>query len=38
MTVSLASTGKDTHHNNESSWKPREVPLDEDCIPVLNAD
>jgi hypothetical protein len=29
---------QDTHHSNESCWKPREVPLDEDRILVLDAD
>ena len=29
---------QDTHHSNESSWKPKEVPLDEDRILVLDVD
>jgi hypothetical protein len=29
---------QDTHHSNESPWKPREVPLDEDRILVLDVD
>jgi hypothetical protein len=26
------------HHSNESPWKPKEVPLDDDRILVLEAD
>lgn len=29
---------QDTHHSNESQWKPREVPLDDDRILVLDVD
>ena len=28
----------DTQHSNESLWKPREVPLGDDRVPVLDAD
>jgi hypothetical protein len=29
---------QDAHHSNESRWKPREVPLRDDRILVLDAD
>ncbi|MCX6978185.1 MAG: hypothetical protein NTX04_09690 [Verrucomicrobia bacterium] len=27
-----------THHSSESSWKPKEIPLGDDRILVLDAD
>ena len=30
--------GRNTHHSNESPWKPKEIPLGDDLILVLNAD
>ncbi len=29
---------QDAHHSNESSWKPREIPLDDGRILILDAD
>ena len=34
----VGDLGWDAHHSNESRWKPREVPLDEGRILVLDAD
>jgi hypothetical protein len=34
----VGDPGWDAHHRNESPWKPKEVPLGDDRILVLDAD
>ena len=38
MTMSRASGWQDMHHSNGSTWKPKEVPLGDDRVLVLDAD